>query len=349
MRGRHALTIALVAVIGTLMLLRHHVRDLSEVARTYATFYSYLEQHPKTLFQYPAPAGESQRLHTEDELAPRIIHQIFLTEGRNSSIAKYEPGIRSCQAVHPDWTHNLWTDANATAFIAEHYPGVLPHYEGYKQSIQRANILRYALLDHFGGVYLDVDITCLHPLDDLRHVPFLTPGAYPAGVNNAFILTRPHHGFLQHLLEGVQSRDLFWGMPYIENMLSTGCMFFSNRWMSYARSLSASSPDADRQFILADEDGDIESHMLRGAITTPLFTHGGASSWHGWDAAAIVMIGKHYYYALALGGCGLLFATFGIWRCIFSRARGERRWQALKRLSMDKSDDREALAGLKEG
>ena len=252
--------------------------------------------------------------------------------------------------MHSNWTHHLWTDERANAFMAEYYPHIFQHYQGYKQSIQRANILRYALLERFGGVYLDVDVTCLQPLDDLRHLPFITPGAYPAGVNNAFILARPGHGFLKHLLAGVESRDLSWGMPYIENMLSTGCMFFSNRWMSYVRSLmGARGKEADQVYILADPTGNMDPHMLRGAVTTPLFRHGGASSWHGWDAAAIVLIGKHYVYFLSMVGLGAVCAGVLVWK-LTRRSRVRRALSPLRR-SMDKgsSRDEEGMVGVKKG
>lgn len=349
---RNVAAFGLVGLCATLILLRHHLRDLSEVARTYATFYPYLDQHPQVLFRYqPDATPRSSSDKSEAELVPQMIHQVFLTEGRDASLAKYQSAIDSCRALHPDWQHKVWTDSSATEFMSEHYPHILPHYQGYKQSIQRANILRYALLDHFGGVYLDLDITCLRPLDEMRHLPFVTPGAYPAGVNNAFILSRPGHGFLKHLLDGVKSRDIPWGMPYIENMLSTGCMFFSNRWMSYVRGLSATAPERAGVLILANTRGDIEPHMLRGKVVTPLFEHGGASSWHGWDAAAIVMIGKHYLaFAFVLVSV-LLLAAGGIWRLVASSSRSSKRrsWNSLLRRSMDKTEDREALAGWKEG
>lgn len=349
MRARSVLALLATIFLTALLLLRHHLRDLGEVARTYSTFYPFLSRHPETLYRYPQPAGASPPETGDGELAPQIIHQIFLTEGRPSKLAKYEPAIESCRSMHANWTHNLWTDERANAFMAEYYPDIFPHYRSYKQSIQRANILRYALLDHFGGVYLDVDVTCLEPLDNLRHIPFITPGAYPAGVNNAFILTRPHHGFLRHLLAGVPSRDLLWGMPYIENMLSTGCMFFSNRWMSYVRSLTPSHGTAgDQVHILADPTGDMDPHMLRGAVTTPLFRHGGASSWHGWDAAAIVLIGKHYVYFLCMVALGAACASLAVWR-LTRRARARRGRSPLRR-SMDKSaHDEEGMVGVKEG
>lgn len=349
---RSAAVLGLITVCGTLALLRHHVRDLIEVARTYSTFYPYLEHHPETLYRYQSTESSSHQ-GDNSTLVPQILHQVFLTEGLPSTLSKYRGAVESCHALHPDWEQNIWTDDAANEFIATHYPNLLPHYIGYKQRIQRANILRYALLDHFGGVYLDLDITCLHPLDSLRNLPFVSPGAYPAGVNNAFILSRPGHPFLKHLLAGVKSRDLGWGMPYVENMLSTGCMFFSNRWMSYVRSLSAKSTHAtegEMVYILADQEGGIDSQMLRGKIVTPLFEHGGASSWHGWDAAMIVMIGKYYRLFALMVVASVVLTVLGIWRLrVSGTGRRRRSWHTLMRASMEKPDDREALAGRKEG
>ena len=216
--------------LASTYLLRHHLRDLSELARTYKTFFPTLQQHPEILLRYSAPSQQMPiSEYSSLELVPKIIHQIFLVEGRNSTLSKYEEAIESCKISHPDWQYTMWTDETADDFMREHYPAIWPHYQNYGQSIQRANVLRYALLEHYGGAYLDIDITCRQPLDNLRHVPLLTPGAHPAGVNNAFILSKPHHPFLQHVLSGLPSRDLTWGAPYVENMLSTGCGYFGNR------------------------------------------------------------------------------------------------------------------------
>ncbi|KAF2487521.1 hypothetical protein BDY17DRAFT_289134 [Neohortaea acidophila] len=140
-----------------------------------------------------------------------------------------------------------------------------------------------------------MDITCLQPLDGLRDLPFLAPGASPAGVNNAFILSRPGHPFWTHLLARVERSHLSWGLPYVENMLSTGCMFFSNAWMDYTSTLTRNDSHLEKRvFVLADEKQDLAPHMLRGAVKTPLFDHAGASSWHKRDAAAAKMAAEWY-------------------------------------------------------
>ena len=355
MRQRNTIGICFAALTTFLILTRHHIRDLSEVAITYGSYHRLTIEHSDIIYGY-SPTTEERWSNERAYQTPRIIHQIFLQEGRNSSLSnKYGDAVASCQKLHADWTHMLWTDDNATGFMGEYYPEIAPHYQGYAQSIQRANILRYALLHHFGGVYLDLDVTCLEPLDGLRHLPWLTPGAYPAGVNNAFILSRPQHSFLEKLLGEVPSRDLKWPMPYVENMLSTGCMYFTNRWMAYVRESASkpSVPDEDRVYVLADPAGQMEPHMLRGKVTTPLFAHGGASSWHGWDAAAIVLIGKHYGCFLALMGAGALFSIALLWKLTRRVPGGERRSPFLRphrsRASIDKIEDEEKLLFGKDG
>lgn len=309
MRARFLL--ALVAVFLIAFSLRHHFAQLGEVVRTYGTFHGLLRAHPELLYRYPEHTAQT------NASTPKIIHQIALG---NANLTKYEAAIHSCRYIHPDWQYRLWTDENATAFISEHYPLVLPHYTRYPQNIQRANILRYALLHRFGGVYLDLDITCHVALDStpLVGLPFVSPGAYPAGVNNAFIAARPGHPFLAELLDSVPRHDLYWGLPmripYVENMLSTGCMFFTNRWMDYVRDVVAGGHN-ETVHILADGSGSMEPHMLRGKITTPIFSHGGASSWHSWDAALILAIGEHYLFSLALllAASTLAFGSVFIW------------------------------------
>ena len=61
----------------------------------------------------------------------------------------------------------LWTDESAHRFMEINYPSFLQMYDSYKYNIQRADSIRYFLLDHFGGIYMDLDIGCRRRMDSL--------------------------------------------------------------------------------------------------------------------------------------------------------------------------------------
>jgi mannosyltransferase OCH1-like enzyme len=42
-------------------------------------------------------------------------------------------------------------------FIAKEYPWFLSTYDGYAFPIQRVDTVRYFILRHYGGIYLDLD------------------------------------------------------------------------------------------------------------------------------------------------------------------------------------------------
>lgn len=146
-------------------------------------------------------------------------------------------------------------------------------------------------------------------------------------------------------------------MPYVENMLSTGCGFFGNVCMSFALQLEREKINPgvrtqDSMYILADESGDMESQMLRGKVVTPLFEHAGASSWHGWDAAMLVMIGEHYVSFAAALVITVALVMLAVWKMARRYRQPHRRrrtsWsgfsQALGRFSLDQLSLEKSLA-----
>lgn len=310
-------SIFLTAFLTVLYLGRYHLIDLSRTLVTYLSFHEQLISHPDEVYRH----SNSTTNQRDPWPVPRIIHHIFLTDGRSVSHRRHDPTIASCKRFHEDWEHIFWTDESASAFMQQYYPQLWPHYLSYRRTVQRANILRYALLDHFGGVYLDLDLTCLQPLDELMRLPWLAPAAHPTGVSNGFMISRPGHPFMKHVLANAPASDLSWGLPYIETMLSTGCMFLSNQFMMYTKfqsngagfSGAISTPLEDRLYVLADKYGNTSPHRLNGLATTPLFRHGGLSSWHEWDAWAFVLIGEHCCYFLAMVVLGALCSICMVW------------------------------------
>ncbi|EPQ61256.1 hypothetical protein GLOTRDRAFT_113658 [Gloeophyllum trabeum ATCC 11539] len=231
--------------------------------------------HQASLLSSPSPSSQPYTT----PVVPKIIHQVRL--GNLTMRPKWQEAHDACTALHPPaagWEFRVWDDAAADAFVEQHYPQLFATYRGYPYEIQRTNILRYLVLHRFGGIYMDLDLRCIEPLDGLLGVEFLTPPANPTGVNNAFIVARPNHGFLEFVVGKVKKYDLRWGMPYVTNMFSTGCQFWSTMHTLY--------PHREQLTVLPQE------YKLNGHVLTPLFEHLGASSWHRSDARLILLIGK---------------------------------------------------------
>jgi len=165
----------------------------------------------------------------------------------------------------------LWNDDLAKRFLTAHYPWFLRTYLTHPHDIQRADSLRYFLLYHYGGIYLDFDLTCRRSLGPLRRYHTLAISAHPAGVSNGFLTSSPRHPFYSNLIQQLTIYDLSWPFSsYATIMFSTGPMFISAEHLRFR-------PRWIRRNQLRVLD---RLHSLNGKISTPLFHHAGSSSWH---------------------------------------------------------------------
>ncbi|WP_400087345.1 glycosyltransferase [Yoonia sp. R78084] len=94
-------------------------------------------------------------------MIPKIIHQTW--RDHNLPVPKAWP--ESWQRHNPDWEYRLWTDDDLLAFVRQCYPELEALYLSYPKPVQRADMARYLILHHHGGVYADIDTECMAPLD----------------------------------------------------------------------------------------------------------------------------------------------------------------------------------------
>ena len=91
---------------------------------------------------------------------PKIIHQIWHNwsglEKDNQPIKKWQQYTQILRENHPEWGYKLWNNENSLEFVKEYYPWFLPIYNGYEHGMKRGDSLRYLLMHHFGGVYIDM-------------------------------------------------------------------------------------------------------------------------------------------------------------------------------------------------
>ncbi|NQY64781.1 MAG: hypothetical protein HRT38_13810 [Alteromonadaceae bacterium] len=95
---------------------------------------------------------------------PKIIHQ---TWENNDIPAKYEPYVSSVRRHTEGWQYYLWTDDSMKSFVETKYPHLLDIYNSYPTQIQRCDLFRYLVVNHYGGIYLDLDIKLVKSFNDI--------------------------------------------------------------------------------------------------------------------------------------------------------------------------------------
>ncbi|KAI9811001.1 MAG: hypothetical protein M1827_005733 [Pycnora praestabilis] len=233
------------------------------------------------------PAPNSSLIDNRPQLIPKIIHQTYL----NSSIPDHwKVAQQSCIDLHEDYEYILWTDAKSREFIAKEYPWFLDSFDGYPHPIQRADAIRYFVLAHFGGIYIDLDDGCNRRLDPLLSYPAWLRRTIPTGISNDVMGAVPQHPFFLRVIDALQVYDRNWRFPYITVMYSTGPLFLSVIWKEY---ISGEPTEEARVRVLMPDA--YNKHKWS------FFSHHRGSSWHGKDARMIFWLGRHWVIITGVG------------------------------------------------
>ena len=127
---------------------------------------------------------------------PRVIHRVWL--GDKEMPDEYVRFGRSWAEHHPDWEMRLWTDRELPPL--EH-PAALERCRNFGEA---SDVLRYEILKRFGGVYVDTDVECLRPIDDLvGDATAFAAWARPKVIGSAVVGSVPDHPAITRTLEAV--------------------------------------------------------------------------------------------------------------------------------------------------
>ena len=165
---------------------------------------------------------------------PRTIHQLWKT----SEIPhRWRDCSESWKAHHPNWEHRLWTDEDADNFVKVHHPGLRGVLDSFPYAIQRVDMMRYLILSVYGGVYVDLDMECLQPLDalldGLQFAAAYEPREHEAGlresrvVGNAFLASTREHPLWPAVISELLSSPPKKALPHYDVLTSTGPLFLT--------------------------------------------------------------------------------------------------------------------------
>ncbi|KAI5287582.1 hypothetical protein KEM54_005884 [Ascosphaera aggregata] len=248
------------------------------------------------------PSQNSSLIDTRPQLIPKIIHQTY----KNESIPLiWKDAQRSCIDLHHDYEYILWTDAKAEDFIAREYPWFLETFKAYEYPIQRADSIRYFVLAHYGGIYIDLDDGCNRRLDPLLSYPAWLRRTSPTGISNDAMGSVPQHPFFLYVIDSLQSYNRHWFLPYITVMYSTGPLFLSVIWKQW---MTLRGPaESDRVRVLMKD--------AYNRYTWSFFTYHEGSSWHGKDAQLIFWMGQNWMFLTLLGITLVLAVGLMLFKC----------------------------------
>ena len=95
---------------------------------------------------------------------PKIIIQTWKTK---LIPHKYKNDIKSCEIYNPGYEYKFFSDDDIDDFLGEFYPEWYETYNKLPIKIQKIDFFRYVAIYHFGGFYLDLDMTVLKNFDNL--------------------------------------------------------------------------------------------------------------------------------------------------------------------------------------
>ena len=161
----------------------------------------------------PRTAGDASPASTPPSI-PRVIHVLWKTEKLPAFAEAYVSGWI---ANHPAWRVRRWTDADMLAFVRERFPADEALWHKFPTGVFRADTFRYMLLSALGGVYVDLDMESLRPMDPLlanrRCLLGQEPAAHarliagvPRRACNAWMASEANHPFWDAVLDEIRTR-----------------------------------------------------------------------------------------------------------------------------------------------
>ena len=144
---------------------------------------------------------------------PRIIHQIYEDpEGPSEFLLSL---AETWKEFHPEWEYRFWNRKTINDFLESTCPYFIPFYKSYPFNVQRWDAIRYLILYHIGGLYVDLDYECMQPLDSILMDSTCCMGMEPTVNNiiqnksiiigNALMASTPKHPYMKALIEDMKT------------------------------------------------------------------------------------------------------------------------------------------------
>jgi mannosyltransferase OCH1-like enzyme len=155
---------------------------------------------------------------------PKVIHQIWIG---GPLPEKYKGLQKTWKEKNPDWEYRLWTDADLPNFPFTDRA----RFERTISVGEKSDILRYDILLHYGGLYVDTDFECLKSFDPIHSTADFYAGLEAAfyedqapAMGNALIASVPGHPILKYCLKEISKREPGTTPDEVQSVSGPGCL-----------------------------------------------------------------------------------------------------------------------------
>jgi mannosyltransferase OCH1-like enzyme len=247
---------------------------------------------------------------------PKIIHQIY--GFWDKKIPKHiQSRIDNWKRLHPDYKYYLWDKKKSREFIKTKYNWFLKLYDSYEYQIQRADAIRYFILYHYGGIYSDIDLEPIKPLDDLldkykNKNCILYKSSNSDLLTNDFIISKPKNKFWKKVWhELIINHNFNSFSKHLTVMYTTGPLLIDSSYENFSLrkkyvyvidskyinncDISMTKPCNNKEAYLRRYDG---------------------NSWHGFDSTFLNFLYKYKYIIIII--LLILLITFIVYKQITS-------------------------------
>jgi len=102
----------------------------------------------------------------------KIIHQVFLDVGLKpfKDRLDYQKNISINKKINPEYEHILWDDDKVNDLITTQPDYIKEIWEDFPEKFYKIDFVRYLILDKYGGIYIDLDVYCIIPLDPNKFI-----------------------------------------------------------------------------------------------------------------------------------------------------------------------------------
>ena len=151
-------------------------------------------------------------------MIPKIIHQIWI--GPNSFPSHVQDYCTNIKNIFHDYEYKFWNNDNLPT-MSDKCVRQFDRYGKRGKYAFQADILRYYIMNTFGGIYLDVDFICNKRFDHLIQKPFfcVTPNNNFFHVCNGIFACTSNNPILTRLLKELRD-DIYHGPLYFTKHIS---------------------------------------------------------------------------------------------------------------------------------